>query len=94
MKNAVPEQEIGGQIPVLKKISWSKKGAVARSQAIGGEIMQYEYMSAFWQYWKVMTAHGINTLIYSSTCATYGEAMNFNLNNFSTAVRFCGRAWQ
>ena len=34
------EQEIGGQIPVLEKISWSKKGAVARSQAIGGEIMQ------------------------------------------------------
>ena len=33
-------RDIGGQIQVLEKISRSKKGAVAESQAIGKEIMQ------------------------------------------------------
>ena len=34
------ERDIGGQIQVLEKISQSKKGAVAGSQAIGEEIVQ------------------------------------------------------
>ena len=36
----IKKREIGGEIQVWEKISWSKKGAVAGSQAIGEEIVQ------------------------------------------------------
>ena len=29
-----------------------------------------------------------------SRCIDNGEAINFNLNNFNTEIRLCGKAWQ
>jgi UDP-arabinose 4-epimerase len=38
---------------------------------------------------EAMAAHGVKTLIYSSTCATYGEPDKMPITEVTPQVTFC-----
>lgn len=38
---------------------------------------------------ETMAAHGVKTLIYSSTCATYGEPDTMPITEETPQVKFC-----